>query len=87
MSDVERLVEFAGDVRNPPDARLLSAAKARSAWDLAAEGREARPEIDLDRLHALTAGLGCIEWRDPDYYCSLLEGRVGAVRREQPLGD
>jgi hypothetical protein len=87
MFDIAGLVEFAADVSNPPEARLLAAAKAKSAWDLAADSREVRPEIELDRLRASTAGLGWVEWRDPEHYCSLLEGHARAVRRERPLGD
>jgi hypothetical protein len=59
---------------------------AESLWTMAAENRNNRPAIDLDRLRASTAGLGCRRWRDPRRYASLLDPD-GGVLRDRPLDE
>lgn len=92
MNDVAALYDLAGDITQPPEARLLAGAKALAAFELAAEDRRVRPDIDLDRLRARVAGLDCRRWRHPLLFCSLLDtpprpGARGAAARERPLGD
>jgi hypothetical protein len=84
MTDPSSLFGFAGDSINCPEARLLAAARCEAAWELAAESREARPDVDLVMLRALTAGLDFVGWRDPFAYTTLLDPRP-AVKRPEPL--
>ena len=85
MADIMALVDFAADPREPPESRLFAAHKVEVEYEMAAERRENRPTVDLDRLRATVAGLDSVNWRDPDTYNSLLQH--GGVRREQPLDD
>jgi hypothetical protein len=85
MTDVGELADYAGNPWHAPEARLLAAAMAETAWTVAAETRALRPAISLEKLHASVAGLGSRTWRDPDRYCSLLDH--GGIEREQPLDD
>lgn len=91
MNDVEALFAYAGDILNPPEARLLAAAKAEASWQIAADERRVRPDINLDKLHARVAGLNSRRWRNPWAYCSLLDvspvrpGGPEAVKREERL--
>ena len=57
MTDPSSLFDFAGDPTKNPEARLLAAARCEASWELAAESREVRPDVDLTKLRALTAGL------------------------------
>jgi hypothetical protein len=85
MTDAVTLADWADDPLHSPESRQLACAMAESMWTVAAETRHLRPPIDLDRLRASTAGLGCRRWRDPWRYASLLDH--GGVEREQPLDD
>jgi hypothetical protein len=89
LSDLDHLADYAADCRNPPEARLLAAAKAEAAFELAADHREVRPDIDLERLRAHTAGLDSLNWANPSNYCSLFDtwppGEPEPVPRTVPL--
>jgi hypothetical protein len=84
LDDVGELYEIARDVRSPPEARLLAAAKCEAHWSLAASERRVRPGVDLSVTRAIVAGLDSAGWRDPDRYASLL-CPAGAVPRAVPL--
>ena len=86
MADAVALADWADDPVHSPESRQLAVAMAESIWTVAAETRNNRPAIDLDRLRASTAGLGCRRWRDPRRFCSLLDPD-GGVLREQPIDD
>jgi hypothetical protein len=86
MTDAGELADYAGNPWHAPEARQLAAAMAETTWTVAAETRNNRPPIDLERLRASTAGLGSRRWRDPWRYCSLLDAD-GGVERERPLDD
>jgi hypothetical protein len=85
MADAGALAGWAADPWRSPESRQLACAMAESLWALAAEARNNRPPIDLERLHASTAGLGSRRWRDPCRYASLLDPE--GVLREEPLSD
>jgi hypothetical protein len=85
-SDILKLVAFAADAMQPPEARLFAANKVAVEYELAAEERRNRPDVDLDYVRAVAAGLDSIEWRDPDRYGTLLDAQ-GGVPREEPLPD
>ena len=89
LSDVRALYAFAGDVSEPPEARLLAGAKCEALFELAIQERRERPPIDLAQLRALTAGLDGETWRDPAFFGTLLDrdldGRPAPVRREVPI--
>src|SRR5262249_12992141 len=88
MSGPDELADYAGDARHAPEARMLAGARAEALWELAAEERRLRPGISLERLRAVTAGLGSRTWRDPDRYCSLLDLHPEhAAQRPDPLAD
>lgn len=86
LTDPARLVEFAADARNCPEARLFAGARVEATWQLAAEGRAIRPNVNLEYLRAATAGLDDTLWVSPWTYGSLFD-RCHAVRREVPLTD
>jgi hypothetical protein len=85
MTDAVALADWADDSWHSPESRQLAVAMAESIWTVAAETRNNRPPIDLDRLRASTAGLGCRRWRDPRRYASLLD--LDGVLREKALDD
>jgi hypothetical protein len=88
ISDLARLFEIAGDCAWSPEARLFAGARCVAGLQLATERRQARPDIDLERVEARTAGLVSLTWADPFRYCSLLDAHhERAVQREQPLDD
>jgi len=88
MADLERLSEIAGDCAWSPEARLYAGAKCVAGLRRSTNRREAKPEIDADRVIACTAGLASVKWRDPFRYCSLLDPHhEHAAPREQPLDD
>ena len=86
MTDAVALADWADDPVHSPESRQFAVAMAESMWTVAAETRNNRPPIDMDRLRASTAGLGCRRWRDPRRFCSLLDPD-GGVLREQPIDD
>jgi hypothetical protein len=86
MTDAGALARWAEDAWHSPESRQLACAMAESMWVVAAETRNNRPSIDLEKLRGATAGLGCKRWRDPWRYASLLDAG-GAVAREEPLPD
>jgi hypothetical protein len=88
MADAIDLVAWAADVGHAPESRLLAAARAEALWELAAERREIRPDLNLDRLRASVAGCDSVRWRSPNHFCSDLDyGGGGGVPapREVPL--
>jgi hypothetical protein len=85
MSDPGEFADYAGNPWHAPEARQLAAAMAETTWTVAAETRNNRPPIDLERLRASTAGLGSRRWRDPWRHGSLLDH--DGVEREQPIDD
>jgi hypothetical protein len=85
MSALMELVDFAGDVQQPPEARMFAASKVEAEYSLAADDRRNRPAIDLDRLRAVVAGLDSLTWRSPWWYGTLLDH--DGTARERPLPD
>jgi hypothetical protein len=85
MSDVLELVDFAADVRQPPEARLFAANKVEVEYEMAADARRNRPTVDLDKIRASVAGLDSVEWRSPVVYGTDLEN--GGIEREQALDE
>ena len=86
MMDAVALADWADHPVHSPESRQLAVAMAESLWTMAAENRNNRPAIDLDRLRASTAGLGCRRWRDPRRDASLLDPD-GGVLRDRPLDE
>lgn len=65
--------------------RLLASARVEAMWELAAESRELRPNIDLVVVRASVAGLQSVRWRSYQYYGGLLDKRDGpGLRRQVP---
>ena len=92
LGDIQKLTQLCGNVRWSPEARLTAAAKLEAIFELAAEDREVRPNINLPFVHACVTGLDSRRWRSPRAYGSLLDpgaepGSPGAVLREVPLQD
>jgi hypothetical protein len=91
MSDAGSLAAYVEDPTLPPEARLLAAARCEALWELAAENRAARPNVDKMLLRAHTAGLTSLRWIDPRHYGSLLQRRLGPgrepPRREPTLSE
>jgi hypothetical protein len=88
LDQVLDLVEHAGNVRNPPEGRLLAVIRCRALWELSQEAREPRPTISMAHVEALAAGCGSRAWRSPTHFCSLLDAHhENAIPREQPLDD
>jgi hypothetical protein len=88
LSDLVRLFELAGDCAWSPEARLFAGARCVAGLQLATERRQARPDIDAERVEACTAGLASLTWADPFRYCSLLDTHhERAAERDQPLAD
>jgi hypothetical protein len=86
ISDPVRLSEIAGDVAWSPEARIYAAALCRAALQRAVERREARPDIDPERVEACVAGLATIRWQHPSKHCSLFDVHdERAATRERPL--
>jgi hypothetical protein len=86
MTDAGALADWADDPWHSPESRQLACAMAESMWTVAAETRNLRPPIDMERLRASTAGLGSKKWRSPWHFASLLDA-AGGVPREEPLPD
>jgi hypothetical protein len=88
ISDLMQLFEIAGDASWSPESRLLAGARCVAGLQLATERREARPDIDPERVAACTAGLASLRWAYPDRFCSLFDAdHERAVKRERPLDD
>jgi hypothetical protein len=83
MSDILELADFAADPRQPPEARLFAASKIAAEYEVCAEERRNRPEVDLAKIGATVAGLDSLEWRSPVVYGTDLEH--GGIEREVPL--
>jgi len=70
ISNIGALLQYAQSPTKPAEARLLPAAKLEAMFELAAEHREVRPDIDLDYLHAVVAGLDSAGWANTeDFGC------------------
>jgi hypothetical protein len=83
--DLESLAAIAMDISNPPEARLLAAAKLEAAFNRAAEEHRERPNIDVAYIKSCAVIANSRHWRDPDRYASLLclgLGGIDAVPRE-----
>ena len=88
IADLMQLSEIAGDPAWSPEARLLAGAKCCAGLQRATERREARPDIDPERVAACTAGLATLKWADPFRYCSLFDvHHERAAPRDEPLPD
>jgi hypothetical protein len=86
ISDPVRLSEIAADCSWSPEGRIYAAALCRAALQRAVERREARPDIDPERVEACVAGLATVRWAHPCKYCSLFDVHdERAVPRERPL--
>lgn len=86
ITDSAELLIYARDCANPPEARLLAAAKIEALHQIATDRREVRPAVDILAAQAAVAGLDSLEWRSPTHYCSDLDTRPErAVPREWPL--
>jgi hypothetical protein len=86
ISDLMRLFEIAGDCAWSPEARLYAGARCIAGLQRATERREAKPDIDPERVEACVAGLDSIRWADPFQYCSLFDvHHERAAKREVPL--
>jgi hypothetical protein len=92
LTDTVALAAYAADPSHAPEARLLAREKAIALYAGAATAREARPQLDIERLRAVTAGLAVNRWRSRTHYCSIFDNRRppsnphnGAVPRETPL--
>ncbi|GAB5429687.1 MAG: hypothetical protein Devi2KO_31460 [Devosia indica] len=85
IGDVKRLAEYAANTGNPPEARLLASARVEAMWELAAESRELRPDINLSVVRGSVAGLQSLRWRSPRYYGSLLDKPDGPGQRRQVM--
>ena len=73
MTGANALFQYARSPMHPPEARLLAAAKLEAMFELAAEHRETRPDIDVDLVRAVVAGLESLDWTDPQCFASLCD--------------
>jgi hypothetical protein len=84
IADPQKLFKICGDAAWSPEGRLLAATRLLASWELATEGRMARPEgITIETIKACTAGLDSALWRSPRHYCSDLCDEKRAVPREK----
>jgi len=60
---ISALFDWAAHRGKSPESRLLAAALVRAEFDMAIDERRARPNVDLDRLAAVTAGLATARHR------------------------
>ena len=90
MADLDELAAYLRDFRNPPEARLLAAARIEARYSIAADKREARPDIDIERVRACVVGLDSLKWIDPYCFGSVLHPHppgLSAPTRPRPLTD
>jgi hypothetical protein len=88
ISDPVRLSEIAADPSWAPEARIYSAALCRAALQRAVERREAKPDLDAERVEACVAGLATVRWQHPSKHCSLFDvDDERAAKRERALPD
>ncbi len=86
MADAAELAEAAADVTLAPEARLLAKRKCLAAFELCADERRNRPDVDLAKVKGSAVGLDSEESRHPWRYCSIFDWRRNdAVEREVPL--
>lgn len=88
-ADSSQLLPIAGNPGWPPESRLFAAAMLEALMAIAADERRVRPDIDLEYVRAIVAGLGSQTWRDPEVFASLLDrwspGLEAPAKREEPL--
>jgi hypothetical protein len=88
ITDLRQLFAIASNCSWSPEVRIYAAARCLAGLQRAAERREARPDIDPERVAACTAGLASLRWAHPDRFCSLFDAdHERAVKRERPLDD
>jgi hypothetical protein len=73
IQDPLQLYRYLEHAINPPEARLLAHARLTAIFEIAAEDRSARPNIDMERALALVAALNSRRWRWESYYCSMFD--------------
>lgn len=73
MSNSAALAAYLNDRTHPPEARLFALARLEALWQLAAESRELRPQVDMTLIRAMTAGLDSLTWMDPSHYSTVLD--------------
>jgi hypothetical protein len=81
MTNTRELLNYCGDITKPPEGRLFAAAKLQAGFQMAAAGRVERPNVDLQVVNAMIAGLGSRRWRSPWGYGSLLDVPAGPGQR------
>ena len=90
LTSVNELYKFLRSPRNAPEARLYAAARALALFDLAREGRRARPnDVTRDQISAATIGLDSRRWQDRDFFATAFDlahrPGSGAVPRRELL--
>jgi hypothetical protein len=71
LEQVLDLVDYAGNVRNPPESRLLAVARCRALWELAQEAREPRPIIQFGARGGVGRWLWVAGVAEPDAFLQL----------------
>ncbi|MFN4089350.1 MAG: hypothetical protein ACK4QW_09970 [Alphaproteobacteria bacterium] len=89
IADPDALLDYAGRIDFPPEARLTAVRIISAMFDAATADRLTRPKIDLALARATVAGLDSRRWRSPYAYGSLLDvppapGEAGPVERPEP---
>jgi hypothetical protein len=85
LHDPSALFAFACDHFRCPEARLFAGAKLLTMFEMAAEHRWTRPgNITREEVHAATAGLNSLRWRDPWHYGCMLRSPMPGQHREPP---
>jgi len=90
LHDAELLYDFARSVWHCPEARWLARIKLIAMVELAAEGREKRPNsVFVEKIKAATGGLNKARLRNRYYYCGGYDvwgpGARRPMPREEPL--
>jgi hypothetical protein len=93
-NDPQELHAFARNISLSPESRLLAAARIEALFEVSANHREARPQVNIQNVRSAVAGLGSRRWAHPDFHASLFDphppadsGQPLPVRRERPLTD